>query len=279
MSETQAFERTASARRRRGRAYGRAELHHRLVERPRPLGGDEASGDLADPSLGCGPRHVVRDPEEAGDDASHVPVHGGDGDPEGDARDGAGRVRSHPREGCKLFEGFRELAAVPLYDCSSGGVQVPRATIEAEALQQRKDVVEGRGRDVLDGGESGDEALVVWRSGDDPSALEEVLGDENAVRVGRATPRKVPTVRIVPREHARADLDRGQLSHHRVRCAAGYIRDSGHRGKAAEPFTLTLNKVDSLENLTRLPAPENQVKHRHGDLDIARESLHPRLDL
>src|SRR6266699_3347484 len=190
MSETQAFERTASARRRRGRAYGRAELHHRLVERPRPLGGDEASGELADPSLGCGPRHVVRDPEESGDDA-----------------------------------------------------------------------------------------LVVWRSGDDPSALEEVLGDENAVRVGRATPRKVPTVRIVPRERARADLDRGQLSHHRVRCAAGYIRDSGHRGKAAEPFTLTLNKVDSLENLTRLPAPENQVKHRHGDLDIARESLHPRLDL
>src|SRR6266545_7972730 len=79
MSETQAFERTASARRRRRRAYGCAELHHRLVERSGPLGRDEASGDLADPSLRYGPRHVVRDPEEAGDDAVTFPSTAGTG--------------------------------------------------------------------------------------------------------------------------------------------------------------------------------------------------------
>src|SRR6266511_3175045 len=244
MSETQAFERTASARRRRRRAYGCAELHHRLVERSGPLGRDEASGDLADPSLRYGPRHVVRDPEEAGDDAGHVPVHGGDGDPESDARDCAGGVRSHPREGGELLEGFREPAAVPLHDRLSSGVQVPCAAIEAEALPYRQDVVEGRGCEVLDGRESGEEAFVVWRPGHDSGALEEVLGDEDPVGIGRAPPWQIPPVRIVPREQPRTDLNRGELAHRRVRCAAGYIRDSGHRGGGRGAIALTLNKVD-----------------------------------
>src|SRR6266545_1218225 len=42
MRETHAFERTVIARGGRRLAYGRAELHHRLVERPGPLGGHEA---------------------------------------------------------------------------------------------------------------------------------------------------------------------------------------------------------------------------------------------
>ena len=79
-----------------GGALGGTEVHHGLVEEGRVGIGHLLAGDPGDLLPGLGDGNVLADAEMAADDAHHVAIHGGVGQPEGKGGNGRGSIVAHP---------------------------------------------------------------------------------------------------------------------------------------------------------------------------------------
>ncbi len=208
VSQASISEWTGPARRAGGRAHGRSQLHEGLIERTRPSARNELAGQLGNPHPSGPRRDVGLDCEQARQDPGHVAVDGRDGLPECDRRDRTGRVGTDPGERSKRRRGRGDAPAMVLDNRLRGGMEVARAAVEPEALPSLEDLLLRGGGEGLHIGEPGHKPLVVRGPGDDPRALEEHLGHQDAVRVLRAPPRHVPVARIEPGEQPRLDFPR-----------------------------------------------------------------------
>src|SRR3990172_9217842 len=202
------LERTLVAGRRGRLTDRRPQFHHRLIEGARDVRRDELSCEYPDPPTGRGIRHVLSEPEEPGDDADYVPVDGRNRDAERNARNGSRRVGTDSREGCEGIVRGRHVPSMLLDDRLRSGMEMPRPAVESEALPHREDVIEGSCREIADGREACDEPFVVRGTARDPRPLEEILRDEDAIRIPRPAPREIPPVGAVPCEQSRSQSAR-----------------------------------------------------------------------
>src|SRR2546426_2073380 len=151
--QAQPFNRTAHARRCDGRANRGTEFHQCLVEGTRPLGGNESRGNFRDSPADRSRRHILANPNQASNHAYDVSVHGGHRNPEGDARHRTGGVPPDSREGGPLLVGARGLPALALGDPPGRPLPVPGPPVEAQALPDGEDAIEGGGSAIADRGE------------------------------------------------------------------------------------------------------------------------------
>ena len=140
-------------------ADGGAEFHQRLVEmaglaRVHPL-----LGDFAEPSAGAAGGDVGSIVGYARHHAEHVAVQDREGQVEGDASDGGGRVIPDAGEGANGIVIPREAAGCG--DLLRGAAQVAGARVVAEAAPQGQHVVFGGGGQGCHGGEACEEAAIV----------------------------------------------------------------------------------------------------------------------
>ena len=182
-----------AARRARG-ADRRAELHERLI----PVAGvsvavgDERLGQPPQAGVAAGRLDVVLDREEAGEDAGHVPVDDGGPPAEGDAGDGPGRVGADTLEASELLERARYDAVVLQGDLLGGRVEHAGTPVVAKAAPEGEHALLRRLREVPDGRELPEKALVVGNDRADARLLEHRLADPHRVRVARPSPGQIP---------------------------------------------------------------------------------------
>src|SRR3989449_1926134 len=180
---------------------------------------------------------------------------------------------------------------MPIDDRLRRRVQVPSTAVEAQALPDGEDVIEGGCCEIAHRGKPFEKSLVVRCAACDPSPLEEVFGDQDSIGISRAPPGEVPAICIIPREQACANLVRGGIAHRR-HDAPGDISGFGPARLRHRTAPLTLDQVEgsdakarsngfsgSLEYLARLAAPEQQVEGRHRNSNRVRELLGPCLDV
>ena len=184
--------RALAADRRARAADGRAELHHRLVERRRAAGREQLRGP---------PRELARRVERRRRGARargarwcrrRRPARSHANEPTAAAVYG-------PTPGSSVRSSGQPCAATS----PRGALQRQRAAVVAEPAPVREHLARGRGRERARVGEALQPALVVR---DDPrrlGLLEHHLGHEQRVRVARRAPRQRPPDALVPVQQRR----------------------------------------------------------------------------
>src|SRR3970282_1692022 len=114
--------------------------------------------------------------------------------------------RSDPRKGLQGRDVSRDLPRMTLDDRLRGGMEVARAAVEAQALPGPEHILGRCLRQLLNGGEALQEALVVRGPGDHAGPLEEDLRDEDAVRISGPPPWHIPPVRVEPTKQSPSNV-------------------------------------------------------------------------
>ena len=144
--------------------------------------------------------------EQAREDAGDVGVDGGDGEVEGETRDGSGGVATDAGQARDRGGIGREDAAVFGDDLPRGAMEISRAGVVAETLPHAEHLGFGRGGECGEIREPREPAFVKWDDGGDLSLLEHELGNHDGVRIVRAPPREIASVLGKPFGKSRADL-------------------------------------------------------------------------
>ena len=191
------------------RAYGRAELHERLVVGPSGAAGPGEGRVRNAPEA----REVTRTfgvqvgGEDAGEDAGDVGVNEGGATLVGEARDRAGGVEANARKGTKTCGVGRDNAGAGrrIGDLTGERMQVASAGVISESGPRVGHVLDGRIGDVVEGGEALEKPRVVIDDAGDLRLLEHQLGDEDVVRVARAAPGEITRRAAEPSAEAPAE--------------------------------------------------------------------------
>ncbi len=175
----------------------RAQLHQRLVPRPRPARRDQVVG----PRLGLpGPQ---RPPLPPGQHPAHVGVDHAHVVLERERQDRPCRVRPDPGERPQRGQVRRQPAAVALDHRCGAPVEVDRPPVVAEADPEADHVAERRRRAGRGGREPGHEGPVARDHPVDAGLLGHHLRDEHSPRIAGRSPRQRAQVVVAPGEHRR----------------------------------------------------------------------------
>jgi len=133
-------------------------------------------------------------------DALYVSIQGGHRLVEGQAGHGSCGVRPEPREAKKFFLRLGYFPAQLPANDFCGIVEVPRPGIVTQACPSLENLLPGGIRQVLERGESFQEALIIRDDRLHPGLLEHELGDQNPVRSGTLPPGEGSFVGFIPPE-------------------------------------------------------------------------------
>lgn len=181
-------------------ADGLPELHDRLVERARALGGELGGERGAEPLADQGGTDVAPFEGPARGNAKPVRLERDDPHVEGEACHGGCDVLPDARQRSQPFDGRREAPSVLSHEDLGRRVQVAGPRVVTGALPGLQDVFETGRREPLDVREPREEGLVALRDRRNAGLLEHHLGDPQPVRVPVEPPRQRPAVRGEPSE-------------------------------------------------------------------------------
>ena len=190
------------------RADRRADIHQRLREIARPVGGGQRRSGGGDGCSRFGDRRIDRvqarhDARDVAVDRRGVPIERDGGDRRRRIGADAGQRAQH---GLVLRKG-----AAALGDLTRAGVQVAGARIIAEPGEGPHHLFERRGGEVFDARPQRDEALEIGDRRPRHGLLQQNFGQPDAIGVGalagRRPPGKTPPVAIPPGEDAARRLD------------------------------------------------------------------------
>ena len=98
------------------------------------------------------------------------------------------------------------MAAMSIHDDSSGGVQIARSRVIAEALPRVEDVIFRSPRQRGEMGEPAEPLIIIRDNGGNLGLLEHEFGDEDGVGIASLTPRELAAVLMVPIRQGRVEL-------------------------------------------------------------------------
>src|SRR3989442_13184961 len=98
---------------------------------------------------------------------------------------------------------------MPIDDRLRRRVQIPSTAVEAQALPDGEDVIEGGCCAIAHRGKPFQKSLVVRGAACDPSRLEEVFGYQGSIGISRAPPGEGTAICIIRSYQAYATLVRG----------------------------------------------------------------------
>lgn len=159
-------------------------------------------GDLPEPIDRGGFANIFRDVEVPTQHADHVAIHHGRPSTEANRCDGCRRVAADTRQRSKPFNRVGELSAVLVHNRRSSLVQIPGTAVVAQAGPDFQDIVDPSSRQDMHCRESSEEPLVVRQDRGHLRLLEHDFAKPNSVRVFGASPGKVATTPVVPRQQA-----------------------------------------------------------------------------
>ena len=197
-------DRALRAERAAGQADRGAEFHDSLVKRARRGARQQAGGESVEAGAGFRTRDEAGFGGKTAEDAHDVAIEDGVGEIEGDARHGRGGVRADARKGADLIVGCGERA--PFGDLPGGTMQVAGTGIVAESRPEGEDVRLGGGGEQFDGGEAGEEALIVRDDGCGAGLLEHDFAQPDRIRIAGGAPGQVAAAAAVPGEKRAAEF-------------------------------------------------------------------------
>ncbi|OPZ42838.1 MAG: hypothetical protein BWY94_02021 [Actinobacteria bacterium ADurb.BinA094] len=196
---------------------------------------------------------VVRQPQLMGQHATDVGVHRGHVRVMGEDEHGAGGVRADARQRLQPVERARQPGA------GAGGrrgpghgdgapVQAQRPVVVAEALPAEQDFAEGRRREALEVGPDTHPFLVTRDHPRHRRLLQHDLADQDRVRVGGPSPRKVAAVLLVPAEQPSAQRAEAGVRRRERR------RGSGQAGDVVVSMEVSLPDASAADKSRAAPA-------------------------
>ena len=87
-----------------------------------------------------------------------------------------------------------------------GGVQMPRASIVAEALPGMKDLAFRGASQRRESWESAEPLFIIRQNSGDLGLLQHELGDEDRIGIARAAPWKVATMAAIPAQKSATEI-------------------------------------------------------------------------
>ena len=125
---------------------------------------------------------------------------------EGEGRDGVRGVFADTGQVSYLVQRFRESLAMSIYDELCGGVKISRASVVAETLPGAQNFAFRCSRETTEMRKAPKPLSIVRQNRRDLRLLEHEFGNEDAVRIARATPWKVAPIVAIPTQKPTAEL-------------------------------------------------------------------------
>ncbi len=196
--------RTSQAQRRAWQAHRRPQLHHSLVEIPRPAGIHQRVRIRA--YFGCKSCLCSRPPRHPGQHALHVAVDHGRRLAKRDARHRRRRVGAHARQRQQALCGSRHRARKLMRHHFGRAMQHPRPPVIAQPAPQRQHLRFARSSQRLHRRKCRQEKPVVLQHRRHPRLLQHDLRYPDAIWIARRAPRQVAFVRRIPGKQRSAHL-------------------------------------------------------------------------
>ena len=193
---TEAEHRTGGTSRLAGQAYGRAQLHHGLVEIAGTLAAQQGLGSLPESFAG------QTTSEDAPQHAFHISVHHGRRRVKDNAGDGRRRVPADARQRAQLRNRTGKSPAMLLHDGLRSGMHHAGTPVVSQPAPGRQHGRLPRRGQLLYRGKSPQKTTIVLQHRGDAGLLQHDFREPDPVGIAVLAPWQVPPVAVVPREQA-----------------------------------------------------------------------------